>query len=78
MEIAERKRVQQVLRERHRDLRAAVAAQDEFLSVAAHELKTPVTSLRAFAQLLRRDARRARAVLAQHQAGSDHALVFTE
>jgi PAS domain S-box-containing protein len=30
---------------------AAIAARDEFLSVAAHELKTPMTSLRAVAQL---------------------------
>lgn len=30
---------------------AAVRARDEFLAVAAHELKTPVTSLRGFAQL---------------------------
>jgi len=37
-EIAERKRAEEV--------------RDEFLSVAAHELKTPVTSLRGFAQLL--------------------------
>jgi signal transduction histidine kinase len=37
-EIAERKR--------------AEALRDEFLSVAAHELKTPLTSLRGFAQLL--------------------------
>lgn len=33
---------------------AAVRQRDEFLSVAAHELKTPVTSLRLFADLLRR------------------------
>jgi signal transduction histidine kinase len=37
-EIAERKRAEEV--------------RDEFLSVAAHELKTPLTSLRGFAQLL--------------------------
>jgi signal transduction histidine kinase len=36
-------------------VRAAVAARDEFLSVAAHELKTPVTNVHGFAQLLRRD-----------------------
>ena len=39
-EIAERKR--------------GAALRDEFLSVAAHELKTPLTSLRGFAQLLMR------------------------
>jgi signal transduction histidine kinase/PAS domain-containing protein len=31
---------------------AAVRARDEFLSVAAHELKTPITSVRGFALLL--------------------------
>lgn len=64
-EIQARKRVERMLhqqeealRERNRELSAALAARDEFLSVAAHELKTPVTSLRIFAQLLLRDARR--------------------
>jgi signal transduction histidine kinase len=33
---------------------AAVRARDEFLSVAAHELKTPVTSLHAYAQVMLR------------------------
>jgi signal transduction histidine kinase len=61
-EIEERKRLEQVLRERNEELDAAVAARDEFLSVAAHELRTPVTVLRAFAQLLLRDARRGRAI----------------
>jgi len=37
---------------------AAVRQRDEFLSVAAHELKTPITSIRAYSQLtLRRIAR---------------------
>jgi K+-sensing histidine kinase KdpD len=34
--------------------RQAINLRDEFLSVAAHELKTPVTSMRGFAQLLLR------------------------
>jgi signal transduction histidine kinase len=54
-EIEERKRIEQVLRERNRELSEAVATRDEFLSVAAHELKTPITSLRGFAQILLRD-----------------------
>ena len=32
----------------------AIAARDKFLSIAAHELKTPVTSMRGFTQLLLR------------------------
>jgi signal transduction histidine kinase len=57
-EIEERTRAQERLRETNDELRKAVEDRDEFLSVAAHELKTPVTVLRSFAQLLLRDIRR--------------------
>jgi signal transduction histidine kinase len=42
----------------YREARAAVSLRDEFLSVAAHELKTPMTSLRGYAQLLSREFER--------------------
>ena len=37
---------------------AAVRAQDEFLSIASHELRTPVASVKATAQLVQRSLRR--------------------
>jgi PAS domain S-box-containing protein len=42
----------------YREARAAVSLRDEFLSIAAHELKTPMTSLRGYAQLLAREVGR--------------------
>lgn len=43
----------------YREARAAIRLRDDFLSVAAHELRTPITGLRGFAQiLLRRLTRR--------------------
>jgi signal transduction histidine kinase len=59
-EIEARKQLEQALVERNQALNEALAARDEFLSVAAHELRTPVTTLRLIAQGLLRTARHQR------------------
>jgi len=43
-----------IVQERTRELVAANAAKDEFMSIASHELKTPLSSLKGMTQLLRR------------------------
>ena len=40
----------------YRDARAAISARDEFISIAAHEMKTPLATLSGYAQLLGKEA----------------------
>jgi signal transduction histidine kinase len=42
----------------YREAMEAVAARDQFLSVAAHELRTPLTAITGFTELLRRELNR--------------------
>ncbi len=45
------------------DLRLALAVRDEFLSIASHELKTPLTSLKLQLQMLTREVRPAENII---------------
>ncbi len=51
---------------------------DEFLSVASHELKTPLTSLKGLAQITRRRLERGGHTEAAHLAGMERAIVRME
>ncbi|MDQ6661249.1 MAG: response regulator [Chloroflexota bacterium] len=55
------KSLEQTVEERTRQLVEASAAKDEFLSIASHELKTPLASMKGMTQLLHRKLKRANA-----------------
>ena len=53
-DIDELKRTAESLREHEKRLTELIKLRDEFIGIASHELKTPVTSLKAYAQLMQR------------------------
>ncbi|RYZ76442.1 MAG: hypothetical protein EOP06_31310, partial [Proteobacteria bacterium] len=53
--ITERKRTEQTLRELLRQ-------RDEFIGIASHELKTPVTSMKAYAEIVQERLNKAESV----------------
>lgn len=57
-DITERKRAEQERERLYREAQEAILARDEFLSIASHELKTPLTALQLQLQTLLRAARK--------------------
>ncbi len=58
VDITEQKRARQQREELLAQVEHALELRNQFLSIASHELKTPVTSLKGYAQLLHQRARR--------------------
>jgi len=58
--IEDRKHLSDQLELRKQELESALVTRDEFLSIASHELKTPLTSLKLNCQLFRRSMDRGR------------------
>jgi len=50
--IISRYSAEQILHEREQQLRLLIKQRDEFIGAASHELKTPVTSIKAYAQIV--------------------------
>lgn len=58
MDITDKKLAEHKLASLARDLSLAVSTRDEFMSIASHELKTPLTSMRLQTQSMQRNIKR--------------------
>lgn len=70
--------LEQQVAERTRELVLANAVKDEFLSMASHELKTPLSSLKGMAQLMRRRFERIASPEAKNIASMERSIVRME
>lgn len=52
IDITERKQAEKALRDSEQQLKELLRQKDEFIGVASHELKTPVTSMKAYAEIV--------------------------
>ncbi len=68
------KSLEQTVQERTRELVEANAAKDEFLSMASHELKTPLSGLKGMTQLLRRRLERAGSAEASYLGNMENSI----
>ncbi len=66
--------LEQVVEERTRELREANEAKDLFLSIASHELKTPLTTLKTMTQLTHRRLKKAGAAETQYLQTMERAI----
>lgn len=66
-DISDRKRAEEERERLYREAQEAILARDEFLSIASHELKTPLTALQLQLQMLLRSARKGGINLSQER-----------
>jgi signal transduction histidine kinase len=70
--------LEQTVQERTRELLEANQAKEEFMSIASHELHTPLTSMKLLTQLTQRQLERAGLPMASHMARMGRAIARME
>jgi two-component system, sensor histidine kinase and response regulator len=70
--------LEQTVQERTRELIEANRAKDEFISIASHELNTPLTSMKLLTQMTRRQLERTGLPIGKHMERMERAIVRME